>query len=167
MAEEVKEPLFNWVDSERINNIDDYAKKDFKKEIDLCDYIESNINSFAKDVLELSCNFSYEREWNLNSYKRFGSRQKRVDFYIKTKNKNIIIECKNPKSGYSELLHSISQILAYSCIARNNGIKIDRRVIIVNKYDPVIRDIIRDFKLPIEVYILSKSSILKLMVDEN
>ena len=79
----------------------------------------------------------------------------------------IIIECKNVTNTFSELSGSVSQLLSYAVIAEDNNIKIDRMCLVVNKFDDRLRKIIEKFNLPIELFIFSKTNVLKMITSDK
>lgn len=142
-----------------------YVTNGFISEKEMCDYIESHYNDFARDVLEIEYG-NAQREY----YFGIGGRTNKphIDFMFTSKDdKNILVECKNTGEA-GGLLNGIGQLLSYIIIAENQGIKISRSCLVLNKYDDRIRAIIDRFNLPIEVFIFSRDYILKVMTyDKN
>lgn len=155
-----------WDQSLKVNEFIRYISKDFKNESEMCDYIEKNAELFAKDVLEIEYK-SHKREYYLGDTLLIGRKKgnlPRIDFaFTSIDNEIILVECKNPSNIYSELCISIGQILSYYCIAKKNGVKVNRICIVSTQFNMVIRDIIIEFNLPIEFYILNKTNLLKLI----
>lgn len=137
---------------------------DFRNEKEMTDFINCHASLFARDVLEIEYK-SHKREYYLGLPVRLSKgNMPHVDFVFETKGgKLILVECKNVNNTYAELSNSVGQLLSYSCIAKGNGIKIDRLCIVANKFDSRLRMVINEFKLPIEVYVFGKSQVLKLM----
>lgn len=134
----------------------------FNNESDFCDYIELNAERFCVDILEEEF-VSYEREWDLNQYRVYGPRPKRVDFMFKTdKSECILVECKNPTSAYSELRNAVSQIMSYNITCMENFITPERCVIVSTKYHPVVGKMIKHYNLDIEFYLVSKGKLMRL-----
>ena len=140
------------------------GKKDFKNEKALCDYLEANIKSFTRDSLggELK---RFKRPWALSKLRSFGSNKPSIDFMIELESgERIGIECKKPTFVFSELHKGISQLLAYSVIAERNDCKIDRLILIADRFDIIIYEIIKKYNLPIEFYVLTKEFLAKLII---
>lgn len=137
----------------------EYGK--FDNENSLCDYIEINITDFCTDLLEEDFLY-YEREWDMNINKIFGPRPKRVDFMLKTNQSDcILVECKNPSSSYSELRNGVSQLMSYHITSKENGITPDRLVLVSSKHHDVVVDMIKEFNLPIEYFLVKEGQMLK------
>lgn len=135
---------------------------DFNKEADLCDYIELNAELFALDILEEEL-VSFEREWDLNQYRVYGPRPKRVDFMFKTdKSECILVECKNPTNTYSELRNAVAQLMSYSITCIDNFVNPDRFIIVSTEYHPVVGRMIEHYNLDIEFYLVSKGQLMRL-----
>lgn len=156
--------LYKWVDSQPISYKDylDIFSSDFKKESELCDYIENNIKNVCIDLFEDEY-VSHEREFNIDKVSYYKGSPKRIDFYIITKKHKILCEVKNPTNVYSELTNGMAQMMSYIVTAERNNIEYDRTVIISSKYHGQFLDIRNRFNLPIEFYCVSKSKLLKLM----
>lgn len=152
-----------WASAQKITNFKDYESNDFKSEKELCDFIEWNIQPFVSNVLEESGSFKYKREFNLNQIQSFGPRPRRIDFYVEREDgKGVLIEVKNPKNCYSEVNNAISQIMSYIVTAKNSGVNVYRAVLVTSRYHKVLKEVINEFQLPIEVFVISKKHILKL-----
>jgi len=129
---------------------------DFKTEKELCEYIEINMEIFCEEILGGKLK-RYQREWYLTKLKRFGPNKPRIDFFVELEDgREIGIECKNPKFVFSELVKAISQLLVYGIIAEENNCKLDELVLVISKYDDYFIKVIRRFKLPLRVFVLSK-----------
>lgn len=155
-----------WTEVEKVHDPVKYLKEGFDNEKELNDFIDHFASLFARDILEIKYK-SHKREYYLgdNMNVRFNKgNQPHVDFvFISSNDEVILVECKNPKNTYAELSNSIGQILTYSCIAKENGVKIARLCIISTKYDDRIRKVIKEFNLPIEVYLISRTNMLKVL----
>lgn len=154
----------SWFDCKKIskNDYDDIFTYDFKTESELCDYLENNISDVCNDLFEEKY-FMHVREFNLDQQYLFGPRQKRIDFFITTTTGNILCEVKNPTNLYSELTNSISQMMSYIVTSKKNEIRFHRSIIITSRYHDQFREIINEFNLPIELFCVSKSKLLKLI----
>lgn len=143
-----------------------YLLDRFKTEKELCDFIDYHAKHFAEDVLNIEYK-SHKREFYLgqriNVSLGFGN-MPHIDFMFEDNNgKVILVECKNPSNIYAELSNAIGQILSYYCTAKENGIGVDRMCIVTGRYNDKIRKVINQFNLPIEVYVMSKQNVLKVV----
>lgn len=129
----------------------------FRSEKHLCDFLEENIDKFAKTWLGSDLE-EYKREWELKKWKRnFGPRQPRIDFFIRLKNgKKIGVECKKPKQVFHEMTRAISQVLSYGVIAEKNGEKLDELILVSDKYDETTFAVLKEYKLPIRLLIIGR-----------
>ena len=143
------------------------SKSDFKSEKELCDFIEDNVQLFCLQILNREYS-KHTREFYLTYFKAFGANKPRVDFFIKTKeHENFIIEVKNPKNTYGELINSVSQVLSYLIIAEENKVVIHRAMIVCSRYDVRLIKIIKKFKLPIDVCVLQKRCSMTYFFNQN
>ena len=95
----------------------------FKNEKEFCDYIESNIETFCKEILEVDFE-DYKRESSLVN-KRFGPNKPRIDFLIKCKDgEYVLVECKHPKNIYRENIGALSQLMNYVLLAERYNKKV-------------------------------------------
>lgn len=153
-------------DKKIITNWRDYISDDFKTEKEMCNYIQSHSEEFAKDILGIEI-IGCEREYYLGQRIRRGNRP-HVDFMFRSKENDIIIvECKNVNNIFSELSGAISQLLSYYIIAEDNRINIKRMCLVVNKFDDRLRKVIEKFNLPIELFVFSKTNTLKLLLNDK
>lgn len=147
----------------RVSNVDEAITRDFKNEKELCDYIDLYPSIFAKDVLEIDY-LGHEREYCISGDRRMNKNWKaRVDFKFTGPNGDIYVECKNPIHSYSEAHTGLGQILGYNCLAELFNRKVERYVLVTTKYNPILKMVIGKFNLPIEVYIISKQRVAKML----
>jgi hypothetical protein len=152
--------------AERIVDFKEYQSEDFRTEKELCDYINSHIKEFCTDVLEIEY-IDHEREYCISHDRRINQNHKaRVDFKFTTPFGDVYVECKKPSHLYSESNQSISQILAYSCIADFYKRDVSRLVLVTTRYSAILGAVIRKYNLPIEVYVFSKNKVLKMLPNE-
>lgn len=150
----------------RISNPDEVITRDFNTEKELCDYINLHPAIFAKDVLEINY-LGHDREYCISEDRRLNKTWKaRVDFRFNGPNGDIYVECKNPVHTYSEANTGIGQILGYNCLAQLFNRRVDRYVLVTTKYNPILRMVISKFNLPIEVYIISKQRVVKMLFND-
>lgn len=131
--------------------IDEFRKTStFLSEKELCNFIEETIDSFCEIRLGSKLKKCI-REYALYPQKPSGGRPKRVDFYIELDNgQKAIIECKSNRKNSST--DALSQIMEYSLYFNN-----DIRLIVVSGFfDASTQLIVERFKLPIELYFISK-----------
>lgn len=121
----------------------------FRKEKDLADYIENNIETFCKDELGGELKY-YKREQNVEiCLPRITGVGRRIDFAVTLKNnEHIGIECKG-LGGDTQ--RAIIQLLGYAV-----SMKFDRLVIVSGNFDYLVQEIIEQFNLPIELIYLSE-----------
>lgn len=161
MAEEVK-----FDTAIRVTDHTEFESVDFLTEREMCELIHSQPEIFAKTVLEINYT-GHEREYAISHNRSLKGKWKaRVDFRFSGPNGDIYVECKLPKHIYSESNQAVSQILAYSCLADMFNRKVDRLVLVTTRYNAILGRVIKKFNLPIEVYILSKSHVMKMLPDE-
>jgi hypothetical protein len=153
-----------FIDCPKLKYQDNLISCDFINEKEMVKFIDYYAKLFARDVLEIDYK-DHKKEYYLGSQiKLIKGNKPHVDFIFESQSGELVLcECKNTKNTYAELSNSIGQLLSYFCIAKNQGVKIKRLCIISNKFDERLRSVINEFKLPIEVYIFSKTKILKLM----
>jgi hypothetical protein len=135
--------------------------KDFLKEKDLCDFLESNIKDFCNDFLEVRYQ-SHVREYKLvNCSRRSIKGNRRIDFLISTTDGQIIvIECKAPKV-LCELSNAVGQCLSYKSLLKNQGVKANRVILMSTKVDNSVPQVITDYNLPIEFMVMDRSRCIK------
>jgi hypothetical protein len=131
------------------------TKNEFKNEKEYQDYIENNIDFFTRDVLELGDYVSHETNKAIR-VQNFGGTKERVDLIIQGTEKTALVELKYPKNDFQELRNCIGQSLNYIVTAENNFFAFDKMCVVSPVYDQRIFDIITRFKLPIELYYLTK-----------
>ncbi len=140
--------------------IDFNKHEEFNSEKELCDFIELNISQFCIEDLGFELDF-YRRELPVSMNMRRGRMAHAVDFFIKTKcGKNIIVECKHPKSTTSELCRAIGQVLGYKAMFENNGLIIDSCIICSSFFSSIPYQIISRNKLPIDIIVMSKTKVI-------
>lgn len=132
----------------------------FEKEIDLVNYIVLNIDKFVNDILNDEL-ISFEVDMPINKQNRLSPRGRRIDLFIKGKNKTYIIETKNPTSG-TENRAAIGQILDYG---REFTDPKKELIIITSKFDINTAKTIKYYNLPIRYIYLSKKRTLE-FIDE-
>lgn len=151
-----------WDKSIKVHTKGKFSFSDFKNEKELCEYIEKNAKEFCENVLEEDF-LSYEREWNMNRDKFFGPRSTSVDFMFRTKQSRcVIIECKRPRNIYSELRGAVSQLLAYSIVCKKNHEHPERHIIVTTGFHTVVSDMIKEFDLPLELFVMGRNTTLRL-----
>ena len=128
----------------------------FEKEINLVDYIVLNIDKFVSEFLEDEL-ISFEVDMPINKATRLVPRGRRIDLFIKCKNKIYIIETKNPSSG-TENRAAIGQILDYGREFTDSKKEL---IIITTKFDINTARTIKYYDLPIRYIYLSKKRILE------
>jgi hypothetical protein len=149
---------------EFISDHKQYEHEDFGTEKELCDFIEVKAKIFASEVLGVEYK-SYIREYYISGDSRINKNKKgRVDFVFHSDKGDIYVECKKPTHSYSESVNAISQLLAYSCLADTFKRQLYRMVLVTTRYNPMLLKVIKKFNLPIEIYVLSKSNVMKLIV---
>ena len=149
-----------WVENVNEAEAKDLIKFHFKTEKDLCDFIESNIEEFTRNVFNLDY-ISHIREYDFDS-KVYG-RGSRVDFFITTNIGNILVECKNDK----DLTGALSQLLGYHCIAKNNDVSFYKLALITTHYNDLLRQVVYEFNLPVDVFVFNKEHCLRLYTKEE
>lgn len=136
---------------------------DFPKEKNLQNYLDINMKSFINDILGLKYQNHKRESFIVN--KSFGGNKPRIDFLVNLKNNEcVLIECKNPKNKYREIVSAIGQILDYILLAEKAGKKIKDTYLVTSKINQTVLDIINRFKLPIKVCLINKE---KLMICHN
>jgi len=85
----------------------------------------------------------------------------RIDFLLILQNKERIgIECKNIKKNrgnFTDLVKTMSQLLAYDVLAEQYQHPLDRLAIIATGCNPVVMQVIKKYNLPIQLFILNKT----------
>ena len=138
------------------------ASTDFAKEFNLVEYITHNIQSFVKDFLEDEL-VMFEVDKPIHPRYKFSPRGRRVDLYIKGKNKSYIIETKNPKY-LMENRQGIGQLLDYG---REFLDPIKELLLITTKFDINTARTIKHYNLPIRYIFLSKNLTMEYAGDSN
>lgn len=136
--------------SNQLNN-----KKEFKNEKEYQLFIEKNIKSLCEEVLDLGEYINHESNKSIR-VQNFGGTKERVDIILTGSKGKALIELKYPKNEFAELRNSIGQCLNYIVTAKVNNVHFDKMILISPVYDQRIFDIINEFKLPIELYYLTK-----------
>ena len=127
----------------------------FKSEKDMCNYIEDNIELFCVDVTGEKLR-SYKREYTITGRQFFAHKTACVDFLIVTESgKRILVEVKNPKQIHSEMIRSVSQLLAYGAIA-DMYTPVDRLILATSNTCEAVQLMICKYELPIEVVLLNR-----------
>lgn len=141
-------------DSEII--VKELENHNFEKEIDLVNYIVLNIDKFVNEFLDDEL-ISFEIDMPINKNVTLAPRGRRIDLFIRCKNKIYIIETKNPKSG-TENRGAIGQILDYGREFTDSKKEL---IIITTKFDINTARTIKYYSLPIRYIYLSKKRILE------
>lgn len=153
-----------WETGLRVDEWQNYITDDFKSEKELTDWIDNYASYFAHDVLEIQYKKHYREFYLRGGGRGFIGNTAHADFlFISDKDERILVECKKPRNTYCEVRNGIIQLMGYYCDCKYNEFRIDRMVLIVTKFDTVLYRIIKEFKLPIEVYVFSKDKVLKLV----
>lgn len=130
-----------------------------KGERGLCDFIEKNIDNFCNEI-GYNNPISYERESFLVPLKRFGANKPHADFKIEiAPKKYLVVECKNPRHVYRELLNSLAQILGYAEICHVHAVSVEGYWIVTTRFDVSLSAVIKRYNLPISVCVISKDKI--------
>lgn len=129
---------------------------EFIKEKMLVDYIVNNIHDFGRDILNDEI-ISFEVEKDIEKQMCLSPRRRRIDLFIKGKNKIYLIECKNPKYS-SENRSAIGQILDYGREFTDSEKEL---VIITTMFDLDTAKTIEYYNLPIRYIYISKKHILE------
>jgi hypothetical protein len=134
-----------------------FLDSDFESEKEMVAKLELNLISFCKDCLDDDY-IKHETNVPLTKTKRFGFNKPRIDLIVYCKNKVYGIEAKNPTQTFHELSRSVSQLLSYYVIAKENKIKIDKFILLSGSYNSITAKIIDEFKLPIELIYFKKGT---------
>lgn len=141
------------------DDIKDELNPDFKRESELCDFIEDNIQIFCFEELGVAY-ASHKREYPIVKSRKRIKGLRRLDFLIKTRvGETIGLECKAPLYP-SELPAGIGQILSYKMLMDLAGTPINRFILVSSKMDIVAPMMIQAFKLPIEFIAMDKKKSL-------
>jgi hypothetical protein len=129
----------------------------FHSERELVDYIELNIGVFCETVARVDYG-SHKREWYLSPLKPFSGNKPKIDLMVlSSSGRRIGIECKYPKHGtFADLSRSVSQMLSYAVIARDNRVPFDDLYLLTTEYDPIVDSVIQAYELPIHVVVFCK-----------
>lgn len=146
------------------NGVISYAGKklestDFHREKDLQDFLVVNIEKFCREILgdEL---VEYKEDHPFIP-QMFGPRTRRVDLYIRGKNKVYIVELKNPKN-LKECRDGIGQILDYG---REFPDPEKELLLISTKFDINTARTIKHYGIPIRYFFMSKRQFCEYMGD--
>jgi len=140
-------------------DVKDELSTDFKRESELCNFIEDNIQIFCLEELGVIY-ASHKREHPVVKSRKRIKGLRRLDFLIKTRaGENIGLECKVPLYP-SELPAGIGQILSYKMLMDLAGTPINRFVLVSSKMDVVAPMMIQEFRLPIEFIAMDKKKSL-------
>lgn len=133
---------------------------DFASEKEYVSYIIANIRGFCQEALDDEY-VSHETEKRLLPlYIMKGSRgnsNSRIDIFVTCKNGNYAIEVKNPKDIYSDLSRAVGQVLAYSVLLEEKGIKA-RQVIVSSRHDSIITKVLNRYNLGIGYIVFNRRS---------
>ena len=153
-----------WDKCTKVSEPKEYINQDFVSEKELTEYIDKYAQLFARDVLEIDY-LSHKKEFYLGTGRGFKcANTAHADFLFTSKTgENILIECKHPRFVYSEVRNGIVQLMAYYCDCKKYGFKVDRMCLVTTKFDIVLRDVIKEFNIPVEVYVFGKNTSLKMM----
>lgn len=145
-----------WIDGDyQYKDVVNSINSDFKKEKDLCDYIELNIVKFTTDIVGATYK-SHDREYPLYRHRRSVGGNIRIDFLIETTDgQRIGIECKHPFYK-SELSLAVGQCLGYLSQFEKHDKELDKIFIVSTKIDDIVPSIITKFNLPIEFVVMDK-----------
>ncbi len=154
------EGYFDFIDIQSVFK----GTQDYLSEKEMCDFIELNAVRFCSDVLGVEY-ASHTREFQMTSLRKFGEGQKpRIDFVFRdNKGQQFGVECKFSKQIFHETTRAISQVLAYDVLAEQNNIPFKKMILVLSNIDPIAIEIIRKYKLPVEVILLSKKFFAKLV----
>lgn len=136
-------------------------KTKFSKEKNFVDYLILNIDKMCFDFFEEELDF-FKREYSILPRQNFGvGTNQKVDLFIRTKSgKNILIECKKPFNLLSDGNRAISQCLSYLVDAKRTSFKIDKMAIFTTRLHPTTLEIITEYKLPIEVWVIKENTFI-------
>lgn len=146
-----------------VEDLIDVIEQDFKRESDLCNFIEKHIEEFCKDVLNVEY-LDHVREYNLmpTVKKRSIKGNRRIDFHITAKSgEKIGVECKNPIYP-CETASALGQCLTYISALECLGNRVDRMVLVSTKVDVWVPFVIKRFNLPVEFVVMDRQKILTL-----
>lgn len=129
---------------------------DFRKEIDLVNYLFNNIDLFVSDLYGDEVVDCY-KEKPIDPYMgavgyKGASRGNRIDLYVRGSSHNYIIEVKNPKYR-GENIPAIGQLLNYG---RKCGMDTHKLIFVSSHFDIDTANTIEAFELPIKYVYLDK-----------
>lgn len=124
----------------------DLCNEDFKRESDLSDYIEQNIELFCLEI----CNDTYVGH---STNKPFEHKGRRIDLFIECEKSLFVIELKNPRH-MNENISSVGQVLAYG--RRITDTKKVELIVITTKFCIDTAKTIKNYHLPIRYIYFSK-----------
>ena len=134
--------------------------KDFRKEEELLDYIILNIDKFCQDILKDKL-ISFEAEYPFRKQVKLSPRDKRVDLLIVCRNKDYIVELKNPRY-LMENREAIGQLLDYGREYLDSKKEMPELILITSRYDISTIKTIKHYNLPIRYIYLDKTRRLEL-----
>lgn len=136
-----------------IDQLRGVVRSDFKSESDLCNYIETHIVAFCRDILGIEHKYHIREKSLKTSLKGTG---KRLDFYIESKcGKFIAVECKKPTHTVESSL-GIGQCLMYKTLMLRLGVSVDRIILVSTTLDTLIPEIIKTNNLAIEYVVMDR-----------
>ena len=129
---------------------------DFKSEKEFQGYLVANADKWAVDFFGAEVQ-EVNEQWYMRKLKMFGGNKPRIDLRLKLKDgRTVGVEVKNPSQAYSELSRSISQLLGYAVLAEEGGEAFDELAIITSTVDPILSKIIKKFRLPVRVFVVTR-----------
>jgi hypothetical protein len=128
----------------------------FRKEIDLEEFITSDISAFCRVVLGDQYKHHTVNQ-DVTKRLRMAPRGRRIDIYIECENKDYIIELKNPIS-MTENRHAIGQLLDYG---REFTDPKKEMLLITSKFDINTARTIDHYKLPIRYMLVNENHVLE------
>ena len=127
------------------------ANSDFESEAALSSYLEENITLFCG---QLGYSYiSHAVDSPISDYTRFGPRGRRVDMLVECKEKLLIIELKNPRTG-TDVRAGIGQILDYGREFPDTEKK--ELFLITTRFDIHTARTIKHYSLPIRLFYMSR-----------
>ena len=151
------------IDGDFLVKFDILKNFDYKKEIELQNYIIENIDMFCRDILDDDL-ISFETEYQFEKQNYFSQRKIRADLYLKCKKQDYIVELKNP-THKSENRAAIGQLLNYSLQFLDS--KKRQLVLITTLYDYDTEKVIKKYNLPIRYIYFSKDKILEFLKEND
>ncbi|MET4003869.1 hypothetical protein ABIB48_002607 [Arthrobacter sp. UYCu511] len=165
---DVKLPRSTILKDEVVTDVSQFrsATSGFHSEREFVDFIETNLEKFMLEEAGLVYK-EHRREWRLAKFSPYGGNRARIDLMVEsTSGRRIGIECKFPTIGtFNDMSRALSQILAYSVIARENEAPFDELYLLTTAYDDVVHKVIESFHLPINVIVFSRNERAKLVMN--